>query len=194
MMVMKYHLLQVVSKLIAVGIIFSIRTRCLIATTSWHAYDQDLVLSRSLLPECQMFQNSTIPQHYSSRSSRGHKTYHSMGLWPGNSNTQQIAETFCNDVQLITEIYTNKVSVILSESQCYKSSLSSDENQLLIVSSNSFIAQGGDVRRNIVWIQGGHRGEFFNHKTNCPSTTYCHVNHTDYERLPKKSSTIEQWL
>ena len=103
MMVMKCHLLQAVSKLITVGTTFLVSTRCLMATTSWHAYDQDLVQSRSLLLECQIFQNSTIPQHYSSRSSRSErsslaKTYHSMGLWPGNSKTYQIAETFRNDV------------------------------------------------------------------------------------------------
>ena len=68
------------------------KCRYLTATTSWHAYDPELFHSKSLLPECQIYQNSTTPQRHFGRSSKSDKgsatkTTHSMGLWQGKQET-----------------------------------------------------------------------------------------------------------
>ena len=56
------------------------------ATTSWHAYDADLVKSKSSLKECLIYENSTRPQRQDSASRKIHKTKSSgsLGLWQGN--------------------------------------------------------------------------------------------------------------
>lgn len=56
------------------------------ATTSWHVYDADLIKSKSLLKECQVYENSTRPQRQDSAGRKTHKTKSSgsMGLWQGN--------------------------------------------------------------------------------------------------------------
>jgi hypothetical protein len=56
------------------------------ATTSWHAYDADLIKSKSVLKECLIYENSTRPLRQDGASRKKHKTRSSgsMGLWPGN--------------------------------------------------------------------------------------------------------------
>ena len=55
------------------------------ATTSWHAYDADLIKSKSSLDECLIYENSTRPQRQDSKSRKHQKAQSSdrMGLWQG---------------------------------------------------------------------------------------------------------------
>lgn len=63
------------------------------ASTSWHAYDEDLVKSKGLLKECQVYENSTNPHRYhNSYGKKGlkNKASNPMSLWPGKSCIVQL--------------------------------------------------------------------------------------------------------